>query len=283
MSVRRTQPLATIAAIMAAIAIVAWMLVAPERRVDSTGGDPGRPTPATAPGEIRGAPLGEPRTAATHEEPDATPTASAARPAEITPSESARSSSAVRVLSPHSFERIRAIERNAGMPPDPSEIDSAKPQLIPFSFLSSFPYRTPVADDLEDSSFAVERLPDQIPPEVRAWNDRRVRLVGFMIPLEFDGRGRMTGFILTQDQNYCCFGVVPSMNAWVTVRLAEGEFADYRATVPVCVEGTLEVGEVIEAGWVTSVYRIRARRVLSMDALLNELEVAPVTPAAGRE
>ncbi len=284
MTRERTGSVATIAAVMAAIAIVGWMLLTPERRTSPDGHGSTIPHGADPEAPIRGAPLVDARDGdqASGDGPDHD-SASAADPsvdADSREGVAAREDSAAstppgaptRVLSPHSFERLRALEATAHDPSAPPPSESDRPALIPFSFLSSFPYRTPQAHELGDRDFVVENLADQIPPEVRAWDEHSIRLLGFMIPLEFDGRGRMTAFILTQDQNYCCFGQVPAMNAWATVRLEPGEFAQYRATVPVGVEGTLEVGEVIEEGWVTSVYRLRARRILSMDELLDEVE-----------
>jgi hypothetical protein len=182
----------------------------------------------------------------------------------------------IRTIPAHAFEAIRELEADsAEVGADGRRSLRRTPNgryaLLPFGVLTSFDYETPVADP-PGSELSAESLPDQVPPDVRALDETDVLLLGFMIPLEYDRDGEILSFIVTQDQQFCCFGIVPDMNAWVTVTMQGDLRAPYLPNAPIAVKGTLEIGERIEDGWVTSLYRLRARSWQTLEATARELE-----------
>ena len=48
-----------------------------------------------------------------------------------------------------------------------------------------------------------------------------------------------------RDQSMCCYGTVPKINEWVSVRMAE-EGVKPVMDEPVTIHGTLKVGEVLK-------------------------------------
>jgi len=178
-----------------------------------------------------------------------------------------------RVLAPHSFELIRRLEaggRDDDGTPTFRTTPGGEHVVVGFRVLSDFDYEPPRPEDFPERP-AVQDLPDQIPPHVRDLDAREVLLIGFMVPLDFDRDGGITSFALTQNQMFCCFGQVPAMNEWVTVSMPEGTSTRYVPSLPVGVFGKLEVGEALENGFVTSVYRLRADRVASIEELSSLL------------
>ena len=104
-------------------------------------------------------------------------------------------------------------------------------------------------------------LRKQIPEEIAKLDEQDALLIGFMVPMEIDARGRVKSFTLVKDQMMCCFGVPPAMNDWVSVTMPEGGAIRYERDVPVAVYGKLRVGEEIEDGYVISLYRLQASNV----------------------
>jgi hypothetical protein len=90
-----------------------------------------------------------------------------------------------------------------------------------------------------------------------------------MVPLDIDGEG-IKAFALSQNQSFCCFGVTPALNEMVLVTMAGPARAPFRLELAVaCSACDLAVGEETEGGEVTSLYRMSAGRVLSMEELLR--------------
>ena len=102
-----------------------------------------------------------------------------------------------------------------------------------------------------------------IPASIRALDGTEVAIRGFMLPLKIDG-GLVREFLLMRDQSMCCFGVVPNLNDWVSVKMpAPGVKAIMDQ--PVIIFGRLEVGEIYDHGMLSSIYRMEGEELL--DAL----------------
>ena len=144
-----------------------------------------------------------------------------------------------------------------GEAPPADPVDGA--EVVTFATLGGFKYVNAAWDD--ESESPAERPPaDQIPASVRQLDGRTVVIRGFMVPTIFENTG-VLNFILVKDQMLCCFGVMPKMNEWIDVRMAEGHRADFHSDRPVTVMGRLEVGEEYEEHVVLSVYRLEATSV----------------------
>lgn len=100
-----------------------------------------------------------------------------------------------------------------------------------------------------------------LPSEVLALTGTRVGIPGFMLTLGEADKARE--FILVESLWGCCFGSVPALNQTLLVSMKADQVADYTAA-PIVVVGTLEVGEVREGGFVTSLYRLRDASVSSV-------------------
>jgi hypothetical protein len=127
---------------------------------------------------------------------------------------------------------------------------------IGFDKLAGFPYVAP-----EYTGTNPPPLPDtnQIPSAVRAFDGQKVALKGFMLPLKVQ-EGKVTELILLRDQSMCCFGGVPKLNEFVTVKMTGGgtkAVMDQAVTLV----GKLKVGEFTENGYLLGIYQMDGERV----------------------
>ncbi|MBT9588421.1 DUF3299 domain-containing protein [bacterium] len=128
-------------------------------------------------------------------------------------------------------------------------------KAVSWKLLGNFPYRPSVTPRMKTSS-----KPSILPQAVRDLAGQPLRLTGYMMPVEMDGR-EVRSFVLVRDQQLCCFGRMPALNEWVLVRVGQGGGVDMNMDEPIEVEGSLEVGEDIEEGAVMSLYRMVADTV----------------------
>ena len=123
-----------------------------------------------------------------------------------------------------------------------------------FDKLGSYPYEV---FELKEGV----TLKEQIPASVKELDRKKIAIKGFMLPYRNNGES-VTEFILLRNQGLCCFGMVPRMNEWVHVTMAEGTGAPYAVDLPITVFGTLSVGEVYEKNVLMSLYRMEGTAVI---------------------
>ena len=99
----------------------------------------------------------------------------------------------------------------------------------------------------------------QIPESVKALNEKRVSIKGFMLPLTVHD-GKASQFLLLRNQSMCCYGTTPAMNEYVIVRLAGRGITPVMDQL-VTVLGTLHVGEMRENHFLSAIYRLDAEKV----------------------
>jgi hypothetical protein len=137
-------------------------------------------------------------------------------------------------------------------------------EMVGFDKLSSFNFEIsdeilgPITNDVAVASAKTESL---IPRTVKALDQKRVELKGFMLPLKVEG-GLVTEMLIMKDQSMCCYGVVPKINEWVSVKMVS------KGVRPVMDEavrlfGTLRVGEMRENGYLVGIYRLDGERMAS--------------------
>ncbi len=124
-------------------------------------------------------------------------------------------------------------------------------QPVGFDKLAGFAYVVP-----EYAGTNKPILPDtnQIPASVKAFNGQAVALKGFMLPLKVEA-GKVTEMLLMRDQSLCCFGSVPKINEFVTVKMVGGgtkAVMDQAVTL----YGRLKVGEFMENGFLLGIYQL---------------------------
>ena len=62
-----------------------------------------------------------------------------------------------------------------------------------------------------DAAEASRKFMAQIPPAIKALNEKPVAVRGFMLPMKVE-HGMVTEFLLLKNQMGCCFGVNPAIN-----------------------------------------------------------------------
>lgn len=145
-------------------------------------------------------------------------------------------------------------------PPAPPPEPEVRPEGLEdhedltFDKLGSYPYEV-----FELKEGVTPR--EQIPASVKELDKRKIAIKGFMLPYRNNGES-VTEFILLRNQGLCCFGMVPRMNEWVHVTMAEGTGAPYAVDLPITVFGTLAVGEVYEKNVLMSLYRMESTVVV---------------------
>ncbi|MCC6698511.1 MAG: DUF3299 domain-containing protein [Candidatus Hydrogenedentes bacterium] len=177
-----------------------------------------------------------------------------------------------RALPQESLDLLQQMESDAKSGKDPMKFEKTrdgKYLKVTFNALSSFKYELPDPDALLASPDPTKPLKDQLPGPLKKLNKQPVVIVGFMVPVEIDNQGNVKSFALTQNQMFCCFGVPPAMNEWVMVSVGETP-VKYYSDLPIAAFGSMEVGEQIEDGYVMSVYRMTADKVMDVRELLKQ-------------
>lgn len=95
----------------------------------------------------------------------------------------------------------------------------------------------------------------RIPFEVRALDQAKVFVQGYMQPIDFDKHG-VKSFLLTNIPGGCCFGMIPRLNEWIDVTMPAGEYAEYTYFDKLEIRGKLLVGETKSGEVVTALYRM---------------------------
>lgn len=132
--------------------------------------------------------------------------------------------------------------------------DKNLPPFLGFGVLSDFEYEI-------NWGVAKKDLPKQIPDAVLAWDGKKVRTRGYMLPLKMSEDGQVQTCFLLRDLGPCCFGGTPKMNYWVLITIPKGTKAAYKAYRSVEITGTISIGEKVEYDRVTSIYRMTATKV----------------------
>src|SRR5688572_16779971 len=114
----------------------------------------------------------------------------------------------------------------------------------------------PVTNDLAAVTAKTEAL---IPPKVKALDQKRVALKGFMLPLKVEG-GLVTEMLVMKDQSMCCYGTVPKIHEWVSIKMVDKGVRPMMDQ-PVTLFGKLHVGEMRENGYLTGIYRMDGERM----------------------
>jgi hypothetical protein len=130
---------------------------------------------------------------------------------------------------------------------------------VGFDRLAGFPYVMP--DDLADTNkTSAAKQPDQIPARVHAFDEKRVSLKGFMLPLKVQN-GLVTELLVMRDQSMCCYGTVPKINEWVSVKMVEKGVKPIMDQ-PVMLYGKLHVGEMRENGYLIGIYQLDGEKMV---------------------
>ena len=162
------------------------------------------------------------------------------------------------------LEEVPAVDTNVielaqavvELPPLPDEIDGYK--TVTFDKLASFAYEVPL--DPVTNKVELAKLNAQIPEGIKKFNEKPVAIQGFMLPLKVE-QGKVTELLIMRDQSMCCFGVVPKINEWISIKM-EGEGVDPIMDQAVTLMGQLKVGEVMENDYLVGIYEMLGDKMI---------------------
>jgi hypothetical protein len=140
--------------------------------------------------------------------------------------------------------------------------DAAPPadgyEKVGFDRLASYAYTAPETEGTAPKAPSPSGA-SRIPAAVRALDQQKVAVTGFMLPVKMDG-GLVKEFLLVKDPMLCCYGVMPNMNEWVVVRMTQGGVKPLM-DVPISFYGVLRVGAMYENGYMTGVYLLEGEKM----------------------
>jgi hypothetical protein len=94
---------------------------------------------------------------------------------------------------------------------------------------------------------------DPIPADVRRLDGMRVRLRGFMIPI--DETEKISRFAYVPTLGSCCYGQPPALQHIIVVNCPKGREVELQGGLMV-LEGTLQVKETKVQGYVVSLFQV---------------------------
>jgi hypothetical protein len=137
-----------------------------------------------------------------------------------------------------------------------------KPLPVTFDKLAAFNYDVPDGPVKEGEVEDGKPQPSaKIPESVQALDEQYVSLKGFMLPLKVE-KGLVTELLIMRDQSMCCYGTVPKINEWVSVKMV-GNGVKPVMDQAVTLFGTLKVGEMYENGYLVGIYSMDGERMTS--------------------
>ena len=141
-----------------------------------------------------------------------------------------------------------------------SSLASAEELTIELSDLSAFDYQpeVPESSDLvvrADKEYLLSFLPEPI----FKLDKKSISITGYMMPIKSDGQ-IVQEFLLVPNTMACCFGVMPSYNEFIYVKMT-GPGALAVDNVPVTLYGKLSIEETWENGFFSHLYHIRGQKV----------------------
>ena len=140
---------------------------------------------------------------------------------------------------------------------EPDEIDGY--QVVGFDELAKFKYEVP-DDPITDPKAKAILEKNVIPEKIRALDRKKIAVRGYMLPLRVE-EGLITEFLVLRDQSACCFGAVPKINEWISVRMPKGKGVKPVMDVPIYFFGKLKVGEVLENDYLVGIYEMDGDKI----------------------
>ncbi len=128
---------------------------------------------------------------------------------------------------------------------------------VGFDRLASFNFTPPDSDN--GPATQPDKSNDQIPAAIKALDQQKVAVTGFMLPVKMDG-GLVKEFLLVKDPMMCCYGVMPKVTEWVVVKMT-GAGVKPLMDVPITFLGKLRVGEIMENGYLTGIYLLEGEKL----------------------
>jgi hypothetical protein len=128
---------------------------------------------------------------------------------------------------------------------------------VGFDQLAGYTFEVP--EGVQPTNAVETKAAGQIPVEVKAFDQKKVAVKGFMLPLKVDD-GVVTEMLIMKDQSMCCYGSVPRINDWVSVKMKNGGVKSVMDQ-PVTLYGKLKVGEMLENGYLVGIYQMEGDKM----------------------
>ena len=132
------------------------------------------------------------------------------------------------------------------------------PLTLGFDRLASFQYALPDGP-VDTNTVAQAGATQQIPTSIKSLNNQFVTLKGFMLPLKVE-KGLVTELLIMRDQSMCCYGAVPKINEWVSVKMV-GSGVKPVMDQAVTLFGKFKVGEMYENGYLVGIYAMDGEKM----------------------
>lgn len=144
-----------------------------------------------------------------------------------------------------------ATQSTASSPRTQTPATDGQYATVAFDKLGYFDFDPPSVTIPPGAADEADKL---IPPEVKIFDNKKVALTGYMIPVTTEGNNT-TEFLLVRIPCSCCFGNPPKLNEVAMVKVP-GKGVKEEMVKPVTVKGTLHVGTIRDDGVVTGLYRM---------------------------
>ncbi len=125
---------------------------------------------------------------------------------------------------------------------------------LDFMKLSFVPAKDPIDPKTNQPHYA-----DQLPAAIKAYDGRKVRIRGFLLPVKMEGN-EVREFLIVANQMSCCYGTTPRFWEFVAAKIV-GDPAPNLMDRTLTFEGTLHVGDVYENGFWTQLYTMECTAV----------------------
>jgi hypothetical protein len=133
--------------------------------------------------------------------------------------------------------------------------------VVTWETLAGYAYDTPTIEEQRRANIRQRKKQRPIPKYISELNGTKVAITGFMLPMDVDATGENAmAFVIVRSRMSCCYGIVPKLNEWVEVTMANKGKTRIVMDVPFTVYGTLEAGEKYEEqkGW--TLYRMTGEK-----------------------
>jgi len=147
--------------------------------------------------------------------------------------------------------------------PTPTKITIEGNTLYSLGFdkLSAFDYKvTDVGTGASPDEIAKAMKVDQVPSWIHLYDNQRVVLSGYMMPLQVEN-GLSTKFVMMRDITTCCYGAVPNMNDYVVVTVQRPGIQVVQ-DIPVRMMGTFRIDQRYDGGYVVSLFVMDGEKFL---------------------
>ena len=150
---------------------------------------------------------------------------------------------------------------NVDTTPDKVSVEGGSFYSLGFDKLSAFDYKVEdVGTGATPEEMAKAMKRDQVPPWIHLYDQQKVVLTGYMMPLQVQN-GLSTKFVMMRDITTCCYGAVPNMNDYVVVTMREPGIQVVQ-DIPVRMLGTFRIDQRYDGGYVVSLFVMDGEKFL---------------------